>query len=445
MADRGDRTRIMTSAEVGKQAGRLMRRKLRLEVEAGVDAGASVVGTQPVVHVGTQQGNVLQLNDEAVSRIHLEVASVGDRVRVRDLGSTNGTWLPGRVKVTDAVVPSGSRVILGRSRVRIDVLDEVVAESLSAGPGFGSMIGESEAMRAVFALLERVAPTDETVLITGETGVGKEVCAQSIVAQSRRRSGPLVVVDCGALPPSLLESELFGHMRGAFTGAVAEHRGAFERANNGTLFLDEVGELPLELQTRLLRAVEQRTVRRVGGTREIPLDIRILAATNRPLEEEVNRGTFRADLFYRLSVVQVRIPPLRERPEDIVPLARQILKECHVDPDATLSDLRVVEYLNRHAWPGNARELRNYLRRTSFGGNFDDPGTRPIDLPETNSEDVDLALAFKDAKEEAIRDFERRYLEQLLARADGNISHAARIAQTDRTYLTRLLIKHGLK
>jgi DNA-binding NtrC family response regulator len=421
----------------------VVRPKLRLEVTAGPDRGKAAVGEAKILHIGSQQGNTLQLNDDAVSRIHLQINNTTGGIQLRDLGSTNGTWVPGDIRITEAIVPTGTVVQLGRSHVRILVLDEQVSESLSQLPGFGEMLGVSPALRSIFALLERVAPTEETILITGETGTGKELCARSIVDRSRRANGPFVVVDCGAMPPNLLESELFGHVRGAFTGAVSDHEGAFERAHKGTIFLDEIGELPLELQSRLLRAVENRSVRRVGGSRDISLDIRIIAATNRTLEEEVNRGTFRADLYYRLSVVQVRIPPLRERPEDVELLARHLLQELEGASDSVL-DSDVVERMKRYRWPGNVRELRNYVRRLTLG---EQEGPAPHQeglLGDGPSFVLDLSVPFREAKEAAVERFERAYLAALMDRTGGNISQAAREAQTDRTYLSRLLSKYGI-
>lgn len=419
----------------------LVHPKLRLEVVEGADLGKRVIADQRVSHVGSQTGVTLQLEDDAVSRIHLEITNNTGCMRLRDLGSTNGTWLEGGIRICEASVQRRAVVRLGRSSIRLEQLDEQVSESLSPLPSYGDLIGISEPMRAIFALLERVAPTHETVLISGETGTGKELCARSIVHNSPRRDKSLVVVDCGAVPPSLLESELFGHVRGAFTNAHSDYAGAFERANGGTLFLDEIGELPLECQSRLLRAVENRTVRRVGGSREIPLDIRIIAATNRRLEEEVNCGSFRADLYYRLSVVQVRMPPLRERPEDLVPLVQHLLHDLGADQRVAL-DERTLQRLRRYSWPGNVRELRNYVRRLAF-----DAQAQPeaAGAPTTGSHPaVDLSRPFKNAKEEAIATFERAYLTALLDRTGGNISHAARIAQTDRTYLSRLLAKYRI-
>jgi DNA-binding NtrC family response regulator len=420
-----------------------VRPKLRLVVLQGGDLGKAVTCPDRILHIGTQEGNALQLDDDAVSRIHLQIRNSPDKgIAVRDLSSTNGTWLPGGVRISEAVIPPGTVVELGHSQVRIDVLEEKVSESLSSQPGFGLMIGVSPAMRSIFARMERVAPTDETVLITGETGTGKELCARSIVGASRRIGGPLEIVDCGAMPPSLLESELFGHVRGAFTDAKSDYQGAFERANGGTVFLDEIGELPLEMQTRLLRAVENREVRRIGGSESIPLDFRIVAATNRLLEEEVNRGTFRADLYYRLSVVQFRIPPLRDRPEDIEPLARSLMSDLGL-PGPFAIKPEQVEQMKRYRWPGNVRELRNYLRRLTLG-EASEPGTATAAVSGGGVSDVDLSLSFKAAKEAAVGRFERAYLAALLDKTKGNISEAARQAQTDRTYLSRLLNKYNI-
>jgi transcriptional regulator with GAF, ATPase, and Fis domain len=420
----------------------LVRPKLRLEVLEGPDRGQSAVADQRIVHVGSQPGVTLQLHDDAVSRIHLEVTNESEGLRLRDLGSTNGCWLEGDVRVVEAHMRRSAVVVLGRSKISLQQLDEKVSESLSPLPSYGDLIGISAPMRAIFALLERVAPTDETVLITGETGTGKELCARSVVQNSPRRDEQLVVVDCGAVPPSLLESELFGHVRGAFTNAVSDYAGAFERADRGTLFLDEIGELPLECQSRLLRAVENRTVRPIGGTRAIPLDIRIIAATNRRLEEEVNRGSFRADLYYRLSVVQVRIPPLRERPEDLQPLAQHLLRDLGAEQRSPL-DGATLDRLRRYSWPGNVRELRNYLRRLAFDVNAQPEVLVP--QRDTRAPEVDLSQPFKKAKEGAVAQFERAYLTALLEKTAGNISQAARIAQTDRTYLSRLLVRHKIQ
>ena len=435
-------TQVMPSDQV---ADLLNRPKIRIDVVDGPDAGRYSVGNEVTLQVGSQDGTSLQLTDETVSRIHLELTSTAEGIRVRDLGSTNGTWVEGRVRLDQATIPSGTILHLGHSRIKVQLLGETVSERVSNVPAFGEMIGVSEPMRAIFALMRQVAPTDETVLITGETGTGKELCAQSIVEASPRAQKPFVTVDCGALPPTLLENELFGHVRGAFTGAVESYPGCFERANGGTLFLDELGELPLALQSRLLRAVEQRTIRRIGDTREMPLNLRIIAATNRCLEEEVNRGTFRADLFYRLSVVRIRIPPLRDRPEDILPLAEHLLATMSDKPPNM--DPAVANELSRHRWPGNVRELANYLRRMTVAGTVPPPeqSVRPQSDTHPSITAIGGAIQpFTEAKRLAVEAFEKQYLRELIQMTKGNVSEAARVAHTDRAHLTRLLKKYQI-
>jgi len=439
-------TRIIDKQQVSVMA----RRKIRLLVVFGPNAGREAVGEGSVLQVGTQPENTLVLEDDAVSRIHVEIASTAEGILVRDMASTNGTWLlESGVRITQAHVPSSTVLQIGRSQVQVEALDQEVAEVLSPETSFELLTGQSPVMRALFSTLQKVAPTDETVLITGETGTGKELCAQSLVSASRRAHNPFVIVDCGGIPHTLLESELFGHVRGAFTGADSDYVGAFERANGGTVFLDEIGELPLTLQTRLLRAVETRSVRRVGSPKPVALDIRILAATNRCLEEEVNHGGFRADLYYRLSVIQVRIPPLRERSEDIELLAREILGE--IEARGVKLDEATLQQLRSYRWPGNVRELRNHLKRMSLGGLAAElapggppagdggPPAGPAALPEQEE-----LLSYREAKDVAMLRFEHEYLSRLIRRAGGNISQAARLARTDRAHLSRLLSKHNL-
>ncbi len=440
MAKRRNETKIILPQG---STEKLFHHKVRLEVMSGADLGVTATVDKKVLYVGTQPGNSLQLTDETVSGIHLEIKITDRGLLLRDLGSTNGTWVDS-VRIFEAVVPSGRVIAVGKTQVRMDALEEQVSVPISRSYRFGHLIGKSKSMRSLFAQLERVAPSDETVLIVGETGTGKEVCALSLVTASLRRNKPLEVVDCGAIPPNLLENELFGHARGSFTGAVADYRGAFERAQGGTIFLDEIGEIPLELQSRLLRAVENRCIRRVGDGREIPLDIRIIAATNRCLEEEVNRGTFRTDLYYRLSVVQLRLPPLRDRREDIEMLSRHLLDELSDGPAMVLSASQIEE-LARHRWPGNVRELRNYLHRMSLGDNLM-PAAPPLgERPGKGvSIELDLSKTFKENKNHATEQFERVYLRQLINEAEGNISKAARMAKTDRTYLSKLLSKYKI-
>jgi DNA-binding NtrC family response regulator len=281
--------------------------------------------------------------------------------------------------------------------------------------------------------LENVAATDATVLLLGETGTGKDAIASAIHEASPRASGPFVVVDCGAISAGLVESELFGHERGAFTGAVAARSGAFREAHRGTLLLDEIGELPRDLQPKLLRALEGRHVKPVGATALIPVDVRVIAATNRDLKREVNTGQFREDLFYRLNVISIRVPPLRERLEDLPALAAHFWRELTGEPEAALpADL--LPPLATHTWPGNVRELRNRVERAMRLG-------RPVEISRTHAPGEE---PFRAAKQAVIDAFERQYLARLLERTGGNQSEAARVAELDRPHLVKLLKKHGL-
>jgi DNA-binding NtrC family response regulator len=282
------------------------------------------------------------------------------------------------------------------------------------------------------------------VLVTGETGTGKELVAKALHDKGPRARGPFVVVDCGALSPQLVESELFGHERGAFTGAVARHVGALERAHGGTVFLDEIGELPGPAQAALLGALERKRVRRVGGSAEIALDVRIVAATHRDLRAEVNRGTFRADLYYRIAGAHLSLPPLRERPEDIPLLVRRFAEEAGGSPD--LVPESVVESFTRMHFAGNVRELRNAVERALA---LDLEGAAPLDPP-ARDEDRGAAgetpvVRYRDARAKAVADFERAYVTDLIARAGGNASEAARLAKMDRPYLLGLLRRYSLR
>jgi DNA-binding NtrC family response regulator len=310
------------------------------------------------------------------------------------------------------------------------------------------MVGRSVAMRRAFALLERAAASDATVLFRGETGTGKEAAAESIHAESRRAGGPFIVVDCGAIPSELLESELFGHEKGSFTGASSARDGAFLAAHGGTLFLDEIGELDLELQPKLLRALERREVKKVGQNRYIPVDVRVVAATNRDLKEEVNARRFRADLYYRLAVLDVVLPPLRERADDLPMLVEHLLGALgdsarepgteFVRSPGFLADLQ------RHRWPGNVRELRNYLERC-VALRERAPIEDGLSTGAGASPEVDISLDLREARERWTEVFEREYLKRLLDHHRGNVSAAARAAGFDRIHFYRLLWKRGLK
>jgi DNA-binding NtrC family response regulator len=419
-------------------------RSIRLEVASGPDAGAASQFSQPAVRVGTHRSCDLVLTDRRVSRFQCDILLEARGYRVRDLGSTNGTFVGG-LRVVDAFVAPGTTIRMGQTELYLVPLGESVELSLSDATRFQGLVGGSASMRRLYAAIQKIAAADTTVLVTGETGSGKELVADAIHESSPRRAGPLVVLDCGAIPGHLFEDELFGHERGSFTGAVATTSGAFARAHGGTLFLDEIGELPLELQPKLLRAVESRRVRRIGGSQDIDCDVRLIAATNRDLAVEVNRRTFRSDLYYRLAVARLHVPPLRERREDIPELVQHFLSLL---PESSRAELpaQLLARFESHTWPGNVRELRNAVERAlvSPGGeSVEDDGSE--DDAERWTRYIDPNLPFKEARRRLDNEFERRFLTALLDRHDWNISAVARAAHLDRMTVYKMLSRLGLE
>ena len=449
---------------VGGRATGVRLRRCRVEVLAGPDAGLVRDIESPVIRIGARRGNDLQLSDAKVSGLHAEIRLDERGYRLRDLDSTNGTFVGG-MRVNDVYVPPGATITVGGTRLRFDPLGESVEIELSESDRFGSMIGRSVKMRELFARLTKLAATDTTVLVTGETGVGKELVAEALHDHSPRANGPFVVLDCGSIPPSLIESELFGHERGAFTGATTTYAGAFERANKGTVFLDEIGELPLAMQPKLLRVLERKEVRRVGGTATFEVDVRIVAATNRDLGVEVNRGRFREDLFYRLAVARVHVAPLRERRDDIPYLIEHILANTPGGEHASIAQ-ETIDLMMKHDWPGNVRELRNVIERAVLLAEAPDseaafrrapaqaaraepsvtntPSTTATAADAQFNVPIDVAVPFKLAKQNVINEFERRYIAKLLSQHDGNISAAARAAGIDRMSIHKMLHRLGL-
>jgi transcriptional regulator with GAF, ATPase, and Fis domain len=346
------------------------------------------------------------------------------------------------MQVIEAWLRPGSVIRLGRCALAFQLATESNRVLLSNAKQFGSLVGGSVPMRACFALLERAAASDVTVLLEGETGTGKEGAAEAIHGASARKDAPFLVVDCSAMPAQLLESELFGHERGAFTGAVTPRKGIFEEADGGTVFLDEIGELELALQPKLLRVLERREIRRVGSSTAQKVDVRIIAATNRDLRAEVNAGRFRADLYFRLAVVKIELPPLRQRPEDIPMLVEKLVEQSRAGrTSTTLSSPDVLATLKAAAWPGNVRELRNYVDRCLVLDEALPPG-EAAPSPAMNAFDADARYA--DAREQALASFERQYLAALMAKYDHHVATAARAAGLNKVYLYRLLHRHGL-
>ncbi len=418
--------------------------QFRLRVIAGPDLGTTFETRGERTTIGTHESVDLVLSDPTVSRFHCELVVGAGGVFIHDTGSHNGTAVNG-VRVLAAHVVPGNVLSLGRSQIHVEAGDNVVRLPLSTRESFGSLVGRSRAMAALFATLERAAACDLVVLLQGETGTGKDAAAGSIHQESARRDGPFVIVDCGSLPPNLIESELFGHMRGAFTGALADRAGALEAAHGGTLFLDEIGELPLDLQPKLLRVLERGEVKRVGATQMTKVDVRIVAATNRNLRAEVNAGRFRADLYYRLAVLDVLMPPLRERGGDIPLLVTHVLEQLGTADDPRSAPLRAPEVmatLMSHPWPGNVRELRNYVERcVALETQLPLHATGPAD-PLTL---LDPRQPLRIVRDRWGRFMERTYLERLLELHGNNVAAAARAAGVDRVHLHRLLARCGLR
>ncbi len=364
---------------------------------------------------------------------------------MRDAGSTNGTWLAGQ-RVFDVSVGLGAQLVLGGTTLKIELDDSAHDVQEPQGEGFGDLVGTSRSMREVFGLLERIAPKELTVLVLGETGTGKEEIARAIHGMSKRAGKPFIVVDCTALPDTLAEALLFGHEKGAFTGANERRIGFFEAAQGGTLFLDEVGELPLGLQAKFLRVLERREIVRVGSQLPIPVDIRVLAATNRDLRLEIDKGRFREDLYFRLAQVRLTLPALRDRPEDIPLLCRKLLERAGSE---AMIEREALTFLGTQPWPGNVRELGNALLRASALAA--DGIIRRADLAGEGlgyrgreAQADELVGTFATAKERAIERFEKAYLSVLMRRCKGNLSQASREADVARHHLRDILRKRAL-
>jgi DNA-binding NtrC family response regulator len=421
-------------------------RRARLLITSPDVAVREFVTDLPEIRVGGDPSNDVCLDDPHVSRRHCEIRQTPSGFLLRDLGSTNGTFASG-LQLREAVLPSGAVVTVGRTHIQLLAEGENQSEFLPTDEeSFGAVVGRSARMRQIFALLQKIAPTDLTVCLIGETGTGKELFAHALHEHSKRAAGPFVVIDCSAVAPNLIESELFGHEKGAFTGADRARAGAFERAHGGTVFLDEIGELPLELQPKLLRVLEQRVLKPVGGGQEIPVDVRILAASNRNLELESREGRFREDLFFRLSVLTVEIPCLRERREDLPLLAQRIIDQ-RVAKVALADD--ALAALQNYDWPGNVRELRNVIDRTLAV--LDGPTLRASDLlffepraPRDSGEAVTPAGGEAPLAGRTLEEVEREALAQTLASCGGNKAAAARALGIAPSTLYQKIRKHGL-
>jgi two-component system, NtrC family, response regulator HydG len=413
-----------------------------VEVITGADAGQRLDIEPTGLLVGSGIDCDLQLDDALVSRRHLELRPETEGLRVLDLESTNGTLLHG-ARIRDVLLTGDTVLGVGDSSLQVRLRAEPLDMTVSPRTQFGAAVAFSPSMRHVFALLERAAKSDVTVLLEGDSGTGKDVLATALHTESKRCEGELVVVDCGAIPDGLVESELFGHEKGAFTGAMQARPGAFELAHGGTIFLDEIGELPIEAQPKLLRALENRSFRRVGGAKTIKVDVRVIAATNRRLREAVRHKEFREDLFYRLAVVHVRVPRLAERPDDIVPIAERFLRRATGDDDATVPE-DLAALLKSYPWPGNARELRNVVERfatfdrTDARLLFGAASTQPAQAKGPDYAGLER-LPYHDAKKQVMEAFHRAVLPRAVEGAGGSVARAAETLGLPRASLYRML------
>jgi two-component system, NtrC family, response regulator GlrR len=434
----------MTEALTGAQPLRATVRECRLTQLADGRDGVPFLFAAERIVIGADAKADLVIDDAAMSKFHCEIRIRDGAAVVRDLGSRNGT-LVDRVPVIEAPLRDGALLSLGRTLLRFNVGTRQVEIPLSQRERFGRLIGRSTAMRSAFVVLEAAAASASTVLLQGESGTGKDLAAESIHVESARHDGPFVVVDCGAIPANLLEAELFGFEAGAFTGATAQRIGAFEAANGGTILLDEIGELALDLQPKLLRAIERREIQRLGSSQRVAIDVRIIAATNRNLRQEVNARRFRSDLYFRLAVLVVTMPPLRDRAPDLPQLVAGILDDLRAGDSAIAAALRGGELLPellRHGWPGNVRELRNYVEASLVRQDWHGA---PAAGDGAEMPAIDVGLPLREVRERWLRHVERRYLEQLLVLHGNNVSAAARAAGIDRVHFHRLLARVGLR
>ena len=440
----------MRVTRVTNQRDTLFGRASRLRVLAGPDAGLELELPPIGVVIGADPACDVSLTDPSVSSRHCTIAPTAAGFHVVDLGSKNGTSIDG-VAVGKVTAPPGAVVRVGKTLLQLLPADEVVAIPPSTRDHFGAMWGDSPSMRQVFAVLERAASSDASVLFLGESGCGKELAARAIHDESPRKHAPFIVFDCGAATDTLIESDLFGHVRGSFTGAAGDRQGAFAAAHGGTLFLDEIGDLPIALQPKLLRMLEAGEVIPLGSRKPERYDVRVVAATHRDVYGEVAKGGFRGDLYYRLAVVEVHLPPLRQRREDLHKLVALFLERAGAGHLVASIGGPSIERLAAYHWPGNVRELRNVITRAvALAGPVKDFGELPILLRPTMAAAATEPVVradrpFHQAKDEVVDRFERGYLTDLIERAGGNLSAAARTAGLERKFLYRLLERNGLR
>jgi DNA-binding NtrC family response regulator len=413
----------------------------RCSVTAGPDAGQvfdldasaafrTLIGSGPACSI--------RLTDPLVSRRHASIELVGGVLRLTDLESTNGTRLQG-VRVIEALLGAGESIQIGETTLRVDPLAECAA--LEGIPFFGHVFGTSPEMRRVYAIAKRLSTSNLPTIIEGETGTGKEVLAESLHEASDRREGPFVVIDCTALAPNLVDSELFGHEQGAFTGAVTARKGVFEQAHGGTLFIDEIGDLDVGLQAKLLRAIERSEIRRVGGTAWTHVDVQVIAATRRDLDKQVQEGLFRDDLFYRLAIGRIELPPLRRRTGDVRFLAELFWTDLK-GKGPLPADL--LQRLEAYSWPGNVRELQNTIARYVAMGELEHELTpQAPNSPIAPVDDfleglLNRGLPLVVGRQHVVAEYERRYVERVLAEHRGHVGRASAASGIGRRYFQRI-------
>lgn len=419
----------------------------RLRVLHGPEAGLEIELPRAGLVIGASDASDVTLTDPLVSSRHCSVRPAAGGFEVTDLGSTNGTWYDAAL-LTKARLPVGAVLSVGSTLLQLLPDEEILEIPPSVETSFGNLVGSSLAMRRIYALLDRAAASNASVLLLGESGTGKEVAARAVHDASPRRNGPFVIFDCGAAAENLVESELFGHTRGAFTGADRDRPGAFALAHGGTLFLDEIGDLPLRTQPKLLRLLETGTVQPVGGARQQAYDVRIIAATHHDLRDEVAGGTFRGDVYYRLAVVEVHLPALHERLDDIPELTRVFLERegIRVSSVDALAG-KNLDRLRSYSWPGNVRELKNAIARAVALG---PKGASFVEMPvmigsaKRREPEAPIDRPFSEAKIEVIEQFEKAYVRSLLARYGDNMTEAASVAGLERKHLYRIVARLGI-
>ncbi len=437
-------TQVVTYCEEKRQ---VHIEKAKLHIVSGVDAGKTIPMKKELLNIGKHSSNELVLNDPYVSQFHASISLSGNEFLLKDRGSTNGTQLNGE-RIENTPLSVEDEVTIGKTVIRFETTTQEIPVLPARKNQLLGMVGRSDSMREVYSLIEKVAPTAASICLLGETGTGKEVAARVIHSLSPREKNPFIAINCGAVSPELIESELFGHEKGAFTGAHQRRKGTFEQAHTGTIFLDEIGELPPPLQPKLLRVLETREFLRVGGEKPVSVDVRIITATNRNLQKLLREGTFREDLFFRLYVVPIFLPPLRDRSDDISLLVKHFLKE-KVD-SSTLSQAPPVsrsalDRLKHYSWPGNVRELKNVLDRSLILSSGDKIDLEHVHFPSEFGEPMSgKDQALYPLPQGSLEEIEKASIIQTLKRQGWNKKATAMALGIAKSTLHEKIKKYGI-